>query len=171
MNLTFRNATIKDLDLLRYWDTKQHVIDCDPEGDWNWAEELKRTPLWREQLIAEADGRPVGIVQIIDPREEEEHYWGDMPKGKRAIDIWIGEENDLGRGYGTKMMELALARCFQNAEVDEILIDPLESNTKAIRFYERLGFSFLEKRSFDGDICLIYHFTRSSWESRVKERH
>jgi len=30
----------------------------------------------------------------------------------RAVDIWIGEEGDLGRGHGTIIMRLALARCF-----------------------------------------------------------
>jgi hypothetical protein len=26
-------------------------------------------------LIAERDGRPLGIIQIIDPAAEETHYW------------------------------------------------------------------------------------------------
>ena len=51
-------------------------------------------------------------IQIIDPALEESHYWGDVPENLRAIDIWIGEETDLGKGYGTQMMQLALARCF-----------------------------------------------------------
>jgi aminoglycoside 6'-N-acetyltransferase len=41
----------------------------------------------------------------------------------RAIDIWIGEETDLGKGYGTKMMQLVIARCFSNPTVMAILID------------------------------------------------
>lgn len=28
--ITLRPAAISDVALLRYWDTKQHVIDCDP---------------------------------------------------------------------------------------------------------------------------------------------
>lgn len=46
--ITLRPATIDDLELLKYWDTKQHVIDCDPDDDWNWEKELKHDPEWRE---------------------------------------------------------------------------------------------------------------------------
>lgn len=41
------------------------------------------------------------MLQIIDPYEEETHYWGPIKKNKRAIDIWIGEEKNLNKGYGT----------------------------------------------------------------------
>jgi hypothetical protein len=64
---------------------------------------------WREMLIAETDGRSVGYMEIIDPAEEEEHYWGDAAPRLRALDIWIGEESDLNRGFGAAMMRLALA--------------------------------------------------------------
>jgi RimJ/RimL family protein N-acetyltransferase len=53
----------------------------------------------------------------------------------RAIDIWIGEESDLGRGYGTEMMRLALDRCFADQAVKAVLLDPLTRNTRAHRFY------------------------------------
>ncbi len=105
---------------------------------WGWETELARNPPWREQLIGEVDGRPVGFLQIIDPAEEETRYWGDVPANLRAIDIWIGEASDLNRGYGTALMKLAIARCFAAPEVTAILIDPLASNTSAHRFTNAL---------------------------------
>lgn len=161
--ITLRVATIKDLHLLEHWDQQQHVIDADPDDDWNWNNELRRLPEWREQLIAEINGRPIGCIQIINPAEEETHYWGSMPENLRAIDIWIGEKEDLGKGYGTLMMNLAIARCFENDKVTSILIDPLESNIDAIRFYEKLGFQFVEKRSFGESDCLVYRLNRTNW--------
>lgn len=111
MNL--RPAAPLDLALLRYWDTKPHVVAARGNDDSpDWETELLRSPDWDESLIAESDGRPIGIVQIIDPARDETHYWGDVEAGLRAIDIWIGEEADLGRGYGTRIMRLALERCF-----------------------------------------------------------
>lgn len=149
--ITFRNATIEDLGLLLHWDQQQHVIDSDPDETWNWAYELPRTFSWREMLIAMLDDRPIGFVQIIDPALEETHYWGkDIGSHQRAIDIWIGEAEDLNKGYGTIMMQLALDRCFEDERVTRVLIDPLESNTKAIRFYKRLGFTFVEKENLKG---------------------
>jgi aminoglycoside 6'-N-acetyltransferase len=120
MNL--RPATPADLNLLQLWDEQPHVIAADPNDDWHWEVELDRTPDWREQLIAEIEGRPIGFIQIIDPAREDSHYWGEIAATLRAIDIWIGEETDLGKGYGTKMMQLALARCFADPAVTAVLI-------------------------------------------------
>lgn len=161
-SISFRHATIDDLALLKHWDEQPHVKASDPD-DWGWGEDLLKFPHWREQLIAELNGRPLGFVQIIDPAEEESHYWGEVPKDLRAIDIWIGEKEDLGKGYGTIMMNMAIARCFANKRVTAILIDPLETNTKAIRFYERIGFQFVETKVFGRDICSVMRFDRKDW--------
>ena len=63
-----------------------------------------------------------------------------LAEGHRAIDIWIGDPDYLGQGYGTQMMELAIERSFADPSVTAILVDPLEQNGPAHRFYERLGF-------------------------------
>jgi aryl-alcohol dehydrogenase-like predicted oxidoreductase/RimJ/RimL family protein N-acetyltransferase len=161
--LRFRNATTSDLDLLRRWDEQPHVVESDPNDDWGWEVELARTPAWREQLIAEEDGRPIGFVEIIDPALEDDHYWGECPRDLRAIDIWIGEPSDLGRGYGTQMMRLALDRCFAVPSVSAVVIDPLASNVRARRFYERLGFELVGERQFGADLCAVYRLVRDRW--------
>ena len=162
--IQLRTATIDDLPLLEKWDEEPHVIESDPNDDWQWEIELSRSPDWREQLIAEIDGRPIGFIQIIDPALEEDHYWGDVPNHLRAIDIWIGDLNDLGKGYGTKMMNLAIEKCFAYSGVTAILIDPLASNIKAHRFYERFGFKFIEERQFGEDKCFVYRLDRVDWK-------
>lgn len=161
--IQLRPATIADLALLRHWDEQPHVIESDPNDDWEWETELLRNPDWREQLIAELDGRPIGFVQIIDPAREETQYWGDVPENLRAIDIWIGEMADTGKGYGTRMMRLALRRCFADPAVEAVLIDPLASNAAAHRFYERLGFRFLERRQFGEDDTFVYRLERADF--------
>jgi aminoglycoside 6'-N-acetyltransferase len=161
--IALRPATPADVSLLRHWDEQPQVVAADPNDDWEWEMELARTPAWREQLIAELDGRPIGFIQIIDPAQEDSHYWGDMSDHLRAIDIWIGEPTELGKGYGTTMMRLALARCFADPQVTAVLIDPLTSNTRAHRFYQRLGFTFLEHRRFGDDDCSVYRLDRATW--------
>lgn len=163
--IRLRKAKPGDLSLLKHWDKQPHVIEAIPDEYWNWELELKRNPTWREYLIAELNGRPIGFIQIIDPAEEETHYWGNAEPNLRAIDIWIGEEGDLGKGYGTVMMKLTLERCFNDKKVNAVLIDPLESNKKAHKFYERLGFKFVEKRKFGKDKCFVYRLTREDWNS------
>lgn len=167
--VNLRPATSVDLDLLRHWDEQPHVIASDPNDDWHWEVELASTPDWREQLIAELDGRAIGFIQIIDPAREESHYWGEIAANLRAIDIWIGEATDLGKGYGTKMMQLALARCFADSDVTAVLVDPLVSNTRVHRFYERLGFQRVERRRFGQDDCFVYRLNREDWHPESME--
>jgi aminoglycoside 6'-N-acetyltransferase len=160
--VALRPATPADALLLRRWDREPHVIAATGEdGDWNWEAELPRQVPWREFLIAEADGVPVGFVQIIDPAEEETHYWGDCGPNLRAIDIWIGRPAMLGRGIGTAMMRLAIARCFAAPEVAAIVIDPLATNLRARRFYERLGFRPFGRRRLGDDDCVVYRLDRA----------
>lgn len=164
-NISLRPATLADLALLQNWDEQPHVVDSDPNDDWAWETELQRNPAWRQQLIAQLDERPIGFVQIIDPVLEETHYWGDVSPGLRALDIWIGAAEDLGKGYGTTMMRLAIERCFEEPSVQAILIDPLANNIRAHVFYERLGFKFLEQRTLgeSEDDCFVYRLDRADW--------
>ncbi len=164
--LALRSAKPADLGLLRHWDRQPHVVKSDPNDDWSWESELARNPDWRDQLIAEVDGRPIGFLQIIDPAREETQYWGCISSGFRAIDIWIGEASDLNKGYGTRMMQQAIERSFADPAVHTILIDPLEKNVDAHRFYERLGFEYVARRQFGDDCCFVYRLRRPGCATR-----
>ena len=166
--ISLRAAGINDVSLLQYWDTQPHIIACDPDSDWQWEIELQRNPPWREQLIAEINGRPLGFLQIIDPAQDDSHYWGEVAENLRAIDIWIGEQADLGKGYGTKMMYLALRMCFADPLVTAVLVDPLASNFRAHRFYEKFGFKFVERRWFGDDDCFVYLLERENWQAALQ---
>jgi aminoglycoside 6'-N-acetyltransferase len=72
--VTLRAAGPGDLARLRAWDQQPHVIAASgSDGGFDWETELGRHPDWRELLIAEVDGRPVGMLPIIDPEMEETH--------------------------------------------------------------------------------------------------
>lgn len=163
IGLTLRKATLNDKKSLQHWGQQPHVIAAAPNDEIHWGYELSIDPPWRELLIAELEDQPIGFIQIIDPKEEATHYWGDVEANLRAIDIWIGEKENLGKGYGTAMMRLAIQRCFENRDVKGILVDPLENNTKAHRFYEKLGFQFIERRRFGEDDCRVYKLSRTAW--------
>ena len=164
--MRLRPATPADLPLLRRWDEAPHLAGTmgdESYNDWDWENQLGREVPWREMLIAEADGRPVGFLQIIDPAEEESRYWGDCPAGLRAVDIWIGEPGDIRRGFGRQMMDLALGRCFADPAVTAVLVDPMADNSAGHRFYEAMGFRLVGPRSFGPDRCLVYSLERARW--------
>ena len=162
MGVVLRTATIDDVSLLEKWDEDEEAASWGGDDDnYDWDYELPRSVEWREFLIAEVDSVPVGMVVIIDALQEESHYWGDnAPQNSWAIDIWIGESEYRSKGHGTKMMEEAFTLCFVKQGAHSIVIDPLQSNTRAIAFYRRLGFKEVGPRQFGDDECLVMSFTK-----------
>lgn len=161
VDVRLRGATVADIPLLREWDRDPAVVASSGDDDeFDWEFEVPRSVPWRELLIAEADGEPVGFMQLIDAAEEETHYWGEVERDVWAIDIWIGAARHRGRGIGAEMMRQALDRCFARPEVTAVLIDPLRRNERAISFYERMGFRHLEIRWFDQDECAVMRIDR-----------
>ncbi|MEQ8936862.1 MAG: GNAT family N-acetyltransferase [Amphiplicatus sp.] len=160
--VTLRKVRPSDAALLEKWDTDEAVIASNPNdaGESDWPAEIAADPNWRRFWIAEASGRAVGVLIDIDPAREESHYWGDCGPGLRAFDIWIGEAEARGRGVGAEIMRQALAAAFADAAVEAVVIDPLASNERAIRFYERIGFKQIERRRFGADDCLVMRLDR-----------
>lgn len=173
-SIQLRPAVAADAAILRAWDREPHVISAvsdDPNAatafsgaDWD-AELAMQSDVFR-YCIAEADGRPIGVILTIDPAEEPTHYWGETEPNLRALDIWIGPKAALGRGYGTAMMTKAIDACFEDGRVAAIIIDPLASNAAAHRFYQRLNFRPVGPRTFGDDACLVHRLERSDWEAR-----
>lgn len=176
-SIILRSATSTDVPLLQHWNTQPHVISATTDDksakiafdDVSMADEVASQEEYNQYFIAELDGRPIGAMQIIDPHLERTHYWGDIAPNLRALDIWIGEPDCLGKGYGETMMRLAFQLCFADPAVTAIVIDPLASNLRAHRFYQRLGFKPVGYRSFDEDECLVHELTRGEWCARFND--
>lgn len=175
--LTLRTARHDDIPTLRRWDRDPTVIASvsdDPnaevafgeENDWQENIDLYQPDVW-EYWIAEIDGRPIGAMQLCDPQREPTHYWGDIGLNLRALDIWIGEADARGKGYGELMMRAAISRCFSDPAVTAVLVDPLASNTRGHRFYQRLGFKATHRQMFGDDDTLVHRLTREAWGART----
>ena len=156
---------IEDVAWLVRWDDDPDVTEAiGGRGAlwYDWPAELIRDVPWRELLIVEEDGRPIGFLQLTDASEEESHYWGDIEPGTWALDIWIGSPADRGRGLGAEAMKVALGRVFDQHGAEMVVIDPAVDNRRAISFYERLGFERVGVREFGDDECLVMRRSRSS---------
>lgn len=171
--LVLRPATSADIPLLERWDEDPDVIgatsdDGTPDIGFGayWEEEIARQSEVYQYSIAVLAGRPVGGMLVIDPHLEPTHYWGEIEPNLRAIDIWIGEPDVRGHGVGEAMMRRMLALSFADPTVAAVIIDPLASNVRAHRFYQRLGFVAEGRRTFGDSDCLVHRLTRAAWTSR-----
>ncbi len=185
-DLNIRKATVADAAKLYEWDKKPHVQAAVSNSgttsfEADWEDELADRVDGTEFFIAEITTQnraeistqngpiAIGAMQVIDPAREQSHYWGAVAANQRALDIWIGEEHYLGKGYGTQMMTYAIDYCFSTPHVISILVDPLSNNTRSHKFYERFGFVFVERRQFDEESdCFVYKLTRSTYAAGVK---
>ena len=81
--MTLRSVAPADLKLLMHWQTQPHVTAAVGNDDWKWETEISRNPLWREQLIAEVDGRPIGADSTDKGSsvERERTDRGPLPAG------------------------------------------------------------------------------------------
>jgi len=171
VSVHLRRAMSSDVAILYAWDAKPHIRKAVSNSgavafEADWAQEIAGMDGTCEFLIAEVGGKPIGAIQLIDPALEPTHYWGNVEPNLRAIDIWIGEEDYLAKGFGTIMMTFAINRCFSSDAITAIIIDPLYNNLGAHRFYKRLGFEFVERRQFDEDSdCAVFRLQRAVWES------
>ena len=118
-------------------------------------------------MIAEVAGLPIGFLQIIEPAREENHYLGQRASDLRAIDIWIGNEAYIGRGFGKKMGEVVARLCFADKMVNAILIDPIAPNKKTRSFCKELVCHLVEYLHFSIVECVVYRLERSVWMNRL----
>lgn len=88
-------------------------------------------------ICEKSSGRPVGSVYFRDI---------DRKKGCAEYGIFIGEDDAVGRGYGTQAAELALAYAFKELELQSVFLRVFADNMQARRSYEKAGFRLQEDR-------------------------
>ncbi len=94
--------------------------------------------------LALLSGRPVAwlIVSRLDgtePRYGAVRFVGDRV---RSLDVFIGDADDLGRGYGTALISEFLERCMPDAS--DVVIDPEATNPCALHVYRKVGFRMVD---------------------------
>lgn len=87
--------------------------------------------------------RPAGYLQVYHANAEE--FWDghELPVETFGLDLFIGEAELVGRGWGPRLVRLMLRRLFAMPEVARVHIDPDPANAAAIRAYEKAGFHAL----------------------------
>ena len=136
----FVPMTSADLPLIRRWLETPHVSQWwhDPAEQFELVSgDLDHPDM--AQYIVVSDARRFAYLQCYDLSDWNTGL-GPQPFGTRGLDQFIGEADMLGRGHGSAFIraftELLLAK-----GTPRVVIDPDPANTRAIRAYEKAGFS------------------------------
>ena len=153
----FRAVTEADMPRLSAWLHEPHVRDWWGDPDQGMAEIRDAMDnVAMEALIVELDGRPIAYLQSYDPHLEDGHPYRDQPFGTLGIDISIGPAGLLGKGHGPAVVE-QYARMLFDEGTPRLIIDPDPANMRAIRAYEKAGFTAFDTRTIaeDGPVLLM----------------
>lgn len=140
-NLTIRNATVEDAELLSSWwnDGKIMAHAGFPNGTGETAREIaeklgKDTDEDR-RLIIELDNRPIGEMGYGREREDT-----------AEIGIKICDFAEQDKGYGKILLSMLIFSLFNDMGYKRIILDTNVNNKRAQHVYEELGFTKVRVR-------------------------
>lgn len=140
-----RKMTVEDTDQVVAWRNAPHVME----------QFIYRTPLTREThlewirtkvnageveqfiICIRESGREIGSFYLRDINREE---------GTAELGIFIGEQDALGKGYGTEAVRLGVLYGFQSLGLKRIILRVFSDNEKAVHNYEKNGFVRMKDR-------------------------
>lgn len=94
-----------------------------------------------EPYLVLYEGRPIGYIQWYLVSDDEEYERLIDIEDSAGIDVFIGEEEFLHRGFGAGIIgDFIKTVVFADERVAVCIIDPEPENTAAIRAYEKVGF-------------------------------
>lgn len=102
------------------------------EGHENWIRTMVDTGKVVQFILEEAaGGRPVGSVYFRDI---------DRISKKAEYGIFIGEDDAVGKGFGSEAAVFALRYAFEELGLHKVFLRVFADNGAAVRSYEKAGF-------------------------------
>ena len=137
----FRAMTRADLPMVRRW------LNTPAAKRW-WGEPDREEASLRDDLdepamtmlIVSHDGEAFAYAQHYAVHTWPSPQFSHLPRGARAIDLFIGKPGMIGRGHGAALVR-QLALHLRRDGVPTVAIDPDIANYRARRAYARAGFT------------------------------
>lgn len=114
------------------------------EGHKYWIDTYVKSGAVVQFIIEEsATSRPVGSVYFRDIDKEHK---------KAEYGIFIGEDDAVGKGYGTQAAKLAIQYGFKVLKLHKIMLRVFADNIGAVKSYEKAG--FVKEAYLKDDVCI-----------------
>ena len=159
-DIEFRVAIDRDIPLFLKWSEKSFIKDIWLFEEYNSSARAYIKGVvggngYDYPFIILDEGKPIGYIQYCDLYAyrnictDLKGVFTNEDEGSYCIDLFIGEEEYLGKGYGSIIVQRFCDMLFLKVGVKRILIDPWVENIRAIRCYEKAGFQYI-REEFDG---------------------
>jgi aminoglycoside 6'-N-acetyltransferase len=161
--LKFRPFAASDVPLMFEWLSREHVKEWWDDGD-DTLEKVARHYGTAEEdverfILLHVDGGevPIGYFQCYSCAD-----------GSIGIDQFIGEEDFINRGVGTRAVSAFVEMIRSRFDPPFIILDPEPTNTRAVRCYEKVGFEhYATEHQSNGKTAHMMRIARPDRERRV----
>ena len=141
MKIYLRELTLADIPNLNQWRNTKATVDClganlryiDLSIDIKWYENYQNNRLnnVRLAICCKETDRLLGAVYLLNI---------DWLNRNVEFAIWLGDESSRGKGIGRSATDLALEHAFLDLNLHKVYLTVLDTNTKAIELYKKVGF-------------------------------
>jgi RimJ/RimL family protein N-acetyltransferase len=168
MNITFEPLKELHFPLMLKWLETTHVkkwwdqdvvytIDLVKEKYASYAQGYKQEKGVNKPVFAyiiNVNLEPIGYIQLYNAYDfPRDNKLVDLPKNLGAFDIFIGEEQYLGKNLGSSAISKFLSSYGSN--YSHIFVDPDSNNIAAIKSYEKAGFIKFAEQKYDNEIWML----------------
>ena len=149
--ILIRDFSESDLPVMLKWLTDERVLEYYEGRDVRFTMETLSEKFLEEipggsRVIIEYRSRPVGYGQVYQLSGEmfDEYDYPDNGSTVFATDQFIGEPEYWNRGIGSAFLQMIASYLKEEKAADAMVLDPHQSNPRAIRAYEKAGFRIVK---------------------------
>ncbi|WP_026692073.1 GNAT family N-acetyltransferase [Peribacillus kribbensis] len=173
-----RELEEKDIPLLAKWLSDPAVLEFYEGRDNSFDYERVRNVFFKgeeeeRKCMVEYEGQEIGYIQFYPLDKETRALYGYREGVVFGIDQFIGEPSYWNQGIGTLLVRSMVQFLVEQENADRVVMDPRAGNSRAIRCYEKCGFTkvkLLPKREFpEGDYhdCWLMEYAASDKEKPI----
>lgn len=155
--INFKKINENDLKLLHQWFQIPHVLKWYAREKIYTFKEIQGKYLPRiddatiPSYIIYDQGKPVGYIQFYQVKyhfpegiKNDRHPLFDDFKADElaGIDLFIADENYLRTGFSSNALKAFIDK-YMKGNFQAVLVDPIKSNTTAVKFFEKNGFEHI----------------------------
>lgn len=120
-------AMFDDGEVARWWTSPPEEI----------MDHIGHAAVW--PFLVTLDGKPVGYIHTYHANADE--FWAafGVPAETFGLDMFLAEQR--GRGIGPRLARALVGHVWKLPEIVRFQVDPDPANARAIRAYERAGFT------------------------------